>query len=45
MIVNINARILGNSHIFVQYQEDGKAKDAGFSSWGAFIAWLSLAVK
>jgi len=44
MIVNLNVRRLGNGHILVQYQEDGKAKDAGFSSWHDFIFWLGCVV-
>ncbi len=40
MIVNVNARVLGNGHVFVQYQQDGKSKDAGFSCWDDFIDWL-----
>jgi len=39
MITNMNVRALGNGHILVQYQEDGKAKDAGFNSWEDFIEW------
>jgi len=40
MITNINVRVLGNGHILVQYQENGKAKDAGFSNWHDFSDWL-----
>lgn len=44
MIFNLNVRVLGNGAIFVQYQEDGKAKDAAFLAWGEFIAWLTKRV-
>lgn len=40
MITNLNVRVLGNGAVFVQYAEDGKAKDAAFLTWEAFIAWL-----
>ncbi len=40
-MVNLNIRVLGNGAILVQYQEDGKAKDAGFLSWTDFISWLT----
>lgn len=40
MITNVNIRILGNKHVFVQYQRDGKAYDAGFKDWQEFIEWL-----
>jgi len=36
----INIRKLDNGHIFVQYQQDGAALDAGFESWAKFIKWL-----
>ena len=36
-----NVRVLGNGAIFVQYGEDGKAKDAGFQNWDEFITWLT----
>jgi hypothetical protein len=39
-IVNINARVTGNAAVYVQYQEDGKAKDAAFVSWLEFINWM-----
>ena len=45
MIVNMNVRVLGNSYIFCQYQEDGKSKDAAFPSWSAYIEWLKKEVK
>jgi hypothetical protein len=41
MITNLNVRVLGNGAIFVSYQEDGKAKDAGFVDWHEFIHWLT----
>jgi len=41
MIVNINARILTNNAVFVQYSENGKAKDAAFLSWADFITWFT----
>jgi hypothetical protein len=37
---NLNIRVLGNGHILVQYNRDGKAFDAGFNDWNTFIAWL-----
>lgn len=39
-IVNINARLTGNGGVFVQYQEDGKSKDAVFMCWEDFISWF-----
>lgn len=39
-MVNLNVRVLGNGAILVQYQEDGKQFDAGFTTWAVFIAWL-----
>lgn len=44
VVVNLNVRVLGNGHIFVQYQEDGKARDAGFPHWFAFLDWLRIKV-
>lgn len=41
MVANLNIRVLTNNAIFVQYQEDGKAKDAAFISWTEFLYWLS----
>lgn len=43
-MVNLNVRVLGNGYIFVQYQEEGKAKDAAFISWEDFINWLQSKV-
>lgn len=43
-LFNVNARKLGNGAIFVQYQQDGKAKDAAFSSWDEYVAWLKAEV-
>ncbi len=40
-MTNLSIRVLGNGHIFVQYQRDGKQFDAGFSDWDEFIVWLS----
>lgn len=40
MLVNLNVRKLGNDAVLVQYQEDGKAKDAAFPSWDELVAWL-----
>jgi hypothetical protein len=40
MITNLTVRVLGNNAVFVQYHEDGKAKDAAFMDWKAFIVWL-----
>lgn len=40
MITNLNVRVLGNTAVFVQYQEDGKMKDAGFATWMLFLRWL-----
>ena len=45
MIANINARKLTNEAIFVQYTEDGKAKDAAFMSWQDFINWLAAKIE
>lgn len=44
MIVNLNVRVLTNGAIFTQYQENGKAKDAAFSSWQEFLDWLVTVV-
>lgn len=41
-MTNVNVRVLTNGAIFVQYQEQGKAKDAAFMTWQEFIDWLSL---
>jgi len=43
-MVNLNIRVLGNDAIFVQYQEDGKAKDAAFMNWAECIEWLQSKV-
>lgn len=43
-ICNLNVRVLGNGAVFVQYGEDGKAKDAAFSDWKTFIDWLTSKV-
>lgn len=45
MICNFNVRVLTNGAVFVQYHEDGKAKDAAFMDWSAFIQWLTEAVR
>lgn len=45
MITNLNVRKLGNSAVLVQYQEDGKSKDAGFMCWVDFITWLTSALE
>lgn len=39
-LANINARQLTNGAVFVQYQQDGKAKDAAFMTWADFVDWL-----
>lgn len=44
MIVNLNTRVLTNKAILVQYQEDGKSKDAAFLTWEDFIEWLRQTV-
>lgn len=44
MIVNLNVRVLTNKAIFVQYLEDGKAKDAAFTDWLLFVEWLAKTV-
>lgn len=44
MIVNLNIRVLGNGALLVQYQEDGKAKDAAYPNWEEFILWLTKIV-
>ena len=41
---SFNVRVLGNGAIFVQYSEEGQAKDAGFQGWVEFIAWLTTKV-
>jgi hypothetical protein len=43
-MTNIQIRVLTNGAIFVQYQEQGKSKDAAFMTWPEFINWLSLQV-
>ncbi len=40
MLTNLNVRKLGNGAVLVQYQEDGKSRDAGFASWNLFLMWL-----
>jgi hypothetical protein len=40
-MVNLNVRVLSNGAIFVQYQEQGKSKDAAFLTWAEFIKWLT----
>jgi hypothetical protein len=40
MIANINARLLSDHSIFVQYHLDGKAYDASFATWFEFAKWL-----
>lgn len=45
MITNLNARVLGNGAVYVQYQQDGKAKDAGFTDWNSFVGWLAMVLK
>ncbi len=45
MIANLNVRELGNGAVLVQYQEDGKAYDAGFDSWASFITWITATVR
>lgn len=44
MIFNLNARRLTDGTIFVQYQEDGRAKDGSHATWEAFVAWLRTKV-
>lgn len=43
MIVNLNIRKTTDGGLFVQYQEDGRAKDAVFITWRDFIFWLERA--
>lgn len=43
-LYNLNARKTGCGGVFVQYQEDGKAKDAMFKSWDEFVQWLDGAL-
>jgi hypothetical protein len=40
-MANFNVRVLTNGAIFCQYHEGGKAKDAAFTDWPAFVAWLT----
>lgn len=40
MITNVNARKTSDGGIFVQYQTDGKSKDAVFLNWSSFISWF-----
>jgi hypothetical protein len=44
IIFNLNARVLTDKSIFVQYQEEGKAKDASFRTWMEFADWLKTKV-
>lgn len=44
-IVNLGLRVLGNGAVFVQYAQDGKAKDAGLVGWKEFLSWLTKHVK
>lgn len=39
-MTNVNIRVLGNGAVFVQYQEDGKSKDAAFPDWETAINWI-----
>ena len=43
-MTNLNIRVLSNGAIFVQYQENGKAFDAGFRNWEEFLEWLPLKI-
>ena len=43
-MTNLNVRVLGNGAVFVQYQRDGKAMDAAFVDWIAFLEWLEKEV-
>lgn len=43
-LYNVNARKLGNDAIFVSYQVDGKALDAAFQNWEAYVEWLKAAI-
>ncbi len=43
-MVNLNVRVLDNGAVFVQYQEDGRAKDAAFIDWSVFLEWLAVKV-
>jgi len=42
MIYNINARKLTDDTIFVQYLENGLAKDENHINWEAFTNWLMI---
>ena len=42
VITNLNARVCTDGTIFVQYQEEGRAKDGSFPTWWNFIQWLEL---
>ena len=45
MIANINARIWTNNSVYVQYQENGKAKDITLANWLAFVEWVTMKVQ
>lgn len=42
MITNLNVRVCNeNNAIFLQFQEDGRAKEAAFPDWTSFLNWLA----
>ena len=45
MITNLNVRQVSEGGLFVQFQEDGKAKDAVFATWESFSRWLLEKIK
>lgn len=45
MIVNVNARTVTEGGIYVQFQENGRAKDAVFENWDKFVDWLKNKVQ
>jgi hypothetical protein len=44
MMVNVNARLCTDGSVYVQYQEDGKARDAALPDWQAFTTWMERKV-
>jgi hypothetical protein len=39
-LYNVNARRCSEGGIYVQYQQEGQAKDRAFSSWNEFLRWF-----
>lgn len=40
MMVNLNIRKTSDNELYVQYQENEKAKDKAFLNWVSLIEWL-----